>query len=1276
MTMRLDIVSNDAGELVRREHARDLGASVVIAIYRLAKLAQVHDLQNQAFVRQLEQTHQMIGEYCLRSGMHVNVLFAHKAIFVAGQLLKGSRATYEAAAELGDIFERMGGSDLFIERSLTRDELNAFAEQISLGFRSAPGSFRSPTPKIRLRQVNDAARLRGLELEDLSEEQRIIRAYASAVVIMRRFFEDLLQSKYILPRRIKRIAQSLVDLSEGSTPAYLGVTEVRNANFDEAGRAVNTAILAVAIARECSSDRGILAQVAMAAMMHDVSRPRAMALASAGGPAMPGMAGPSTLSEDQEDRLAAGAAAVLTALGRVNEPSITRTVLTFEALWLRRQTWLGPVYWGARQPTLHSKIIAVARRYNDLLTPEPGLMPAPPDYAVAVLAEELKESQDRSVLRMLVSALGLLPVGTVVQLNTGEVAEVVRGTKLPGEKPIIHLIVDAQGGAVNPPVEIDLAQDLRRQVGRVVGVDGWKKGLVHRPGGQGEFPEEGAYDPDAQNSAPPPSPAQAIAPPALPPISPLQPVAIPMPGQVAPATSAAPMRTEQYEERFASWGGDSNAPEAERRDSSSAASGEHNSSASLPSMGSSPSAVAEAMGRMINDSLKPPANAPREGDRTVFQPQGGADEPAERASRSPKGAREPTARGNLAATPLPHVLVYMLDHALSGSVVFENEASNDTIYFVNGVPMKIRLHEPVGLLGEVLLHGGALDEAALANAVDGAQRLGILIGEYLVGHDIATREQVNWALEAQILQKIAHIANLPAEIEYAYYRDMDLLEGWGGADAPMSAPLNPILASVRNWLDRARVRATLNRIGKHSLVIHEDSDLSNLALLPEEQMVLELIRTESLSLPQLFKRNVADEETVSSLVYSLAVTRQFAFKGQKKGPMAARGTSPWEAASQSRPGVSGSQRATSASAAPVASGAVSAAKATSSAPVASASRANIPAAKPVAAAVSGALPAAEPPPRASPSGSAQVVARKSGGSLPTPSSPGGGPRPLTPAARPGAPSAPGSLPRVNVPRIQKKGTIVGLQPAAPPEARAPSVAPGAPDAPARPSMPPDDARTIAFTSPAFGRGPRAPLPLPSKSVPPRALPSGAPAAKVAVKAASKAPAPPPKPTPKPAAQPDGFGAPDAFEIDLDDGPVGRGEADPALAEAELAVEAMTNFRLAEAALQRNDTATAQQLAEKAVAGDASQHDYVILLAWIKTLGGDPKEMQKAVQTMSRALLDDPSNERALLYRGKLLVRTNRLHDALTDFNELLSTNPQHREAANELRTLKQRMGQP
>lgn len=1363
MTMRLDIVTNDAGEGVRREHARELGAGVVVAIYRLAKLAQLHDLTNQAFTRQLEQTHQIIGDYCLRSGSNVNVMFAHKAIFVAGQLLKGSRGTYEAATELGELFERLGGSELSIQRDLTREELLAFAEQISLSYRAAAGSFRSPTPKIRLRVVADAARLRGLELENLTADQRIVRTYASAIVIMRRFFDDLQASRYILPRRIKRIAQSLVDLSEGSTPAFLGVTEVRNANFDEAGRAVNTAILAVSMAREVTNDRAILSQIAMAGMMHDVARPRAMALSQAAGPAMPGMQGPSTLSEDQEDRLAAGAAAVLTALGRVNEPSITRTVLTFEALWLRRQTWLGPVYWGARAPTLHAKLIAIARRYNDLLTPEPGLAPPTPDYAVAALSDELKDPQDRTALRMLVSALGLLPMGTVVQLATGEVAEVIRGPKGPGEKPRVRLVMDQNGHPI-PAVEIELAQDPHRQVARVMSVDGWRKGLELKPGLEGE-----PYDDDRDSqppAAPAPAPARAApvtAPPAapLPPISPLAPVAMPPPGGTPHAQATSRSIADQYADQYAHWSGDEaqSSPRQETSGSSSIQSGEHNSSASLPSMGSSPSAVAEAMGRMINDSLRPPSvGGSINPDRTLFQHSSGE---ADRATNRPvasRDRREPTARGNLAATPLPHVLVYMLDHSLTGSVVFEGGEGEDTIYFVGGVPTKIRLHDQVALLGQILVHGGAIETKAVEQAVEGARRLGILLGEYLVGHDLVSREALLWALEAQLLNKIAYLANLAPEITYSYYREIDLLEGWGGGDVPVGCPLNPILASVRNWMDRARIRATLNRIGKHPLVLHDDSELTSLALLPEEQATLDMIRAESIPLSQLFKRNVADEEVVSSLVYSLAVTRQFAFKGQKKGPMASKNGQQWRAASAAPAAPSGSiPVGDGASGSIPASGAVPSA---SRPPPASPQRQPMPAAaggsgaprsSPGPSAPASRLPASSPMPSAPvPSAaSSQAPVPVSLRRPPQPASQGQAPaaaatpRAIAPAARPSAQG----LPRASAPQIRpitaKKATMVGIQPAAPPEQRQaarppvaghpsaparaaspPSAAPASPEGRDPSSTPPDGMKTIARPSPAFvnkGRPPGAapgagppvasgagrPAPaLPSKlarpgGVQPGAAPPGAAGAspayatKPAIKAtaASNAPgglprarigpgqAASPNPPPVAAAPPPAQASArknDDIEIELDMGGGAPNNGaieigDDGLADAEAALEAMQSFRMAEAALQRNDVANALRLAQKAVEGDPSQADYVTLLAWISALGGHPASIEDAIATMTRVLGDDPSSEKALLYRGKLLVRTNRLQEALADFNELLGSNPQHREAQAELRQLKTRM---
>lgn len=72
----------------------------------------------------------------------------------------------------------------------------------------------------------------------------------------------------------------------------------------------------------------------------------------------------------------------------------------------------------------------------------------------------------------------------------------------------------------------------------------------------------------------------------------------------------------------------------------------------------------------------------------------------------------------------------------------------------------------------------------------------------------------------------------------------------------------------------------------------------------------------------------------------------------------------------------------------------------------------------------------------------------------------------------------------------------------------------------------------------------------------------------------------------------------------------------------------------------------------------------------------PQEAEESVRALSRMLRDDPSNETALLYRAKLLVRLNRSPEALADLDELLSINPHHAEAQTEVAALRAKLASP
>ncbi|WP_437600824.1 DnaJ domain-containing protein [Sorangium sp. So ce590] len=459
---QVDVISQNVSENIRREQARDLAASVVQALFRLVKLSTLHAIDNQAMVRQVEETVSLIQDFGQRSGHNVSILFTRGSVFVSGQLLKANRAVYEGALELGDVLSRCGYSEIGVAKDVRASDLYALASALAEALRSSkPALADRPAPRVRLRAVDEAVLRREVAADREGDEtSAIVRTYATAIVILRRFYDDLRHGRYTLRQGVKRITQRLVDLSANETPAFLGVTALRNQNHDDAGRAVNTAILSLAMARQITGDVVLLQRLSMAALLFDIARPRLTGAAGSGaGGLVP------QLSEQQEADVPAGTAVVLTALGLVNEPSVMRTVVAYEAHWVRRQAALGPVYRGLRQPTLQARILATARAFNDLLTPAPGEAPLSADEAIAKLEQEVTDPADRAVLRLLVGALGIFPTGTLVELSTGEVALVVQTPTHPARysQPRVRLILDASGGPIAArALEVDLAERPRQ----------------------------------------------------------------------------------------------------------------------------------------------------------------------------------------------------------------------------------------------------------------------------------------------------------------------------------------------------------------------------------------------------------------------------------------------------------------------------------------------------------------------------------------------------------------------------------------------------------------------------------------------------------------------------------------------------------------------------------------------------------------------------------------------------------------------------------------------
>jgi hypothetical protein len=446
------------------EQIRDRSSEAALAVFRLAKNALVHAIDNEAVVQTVQQSHEILAAFSREVGSGVTLTYAGDTVFVCGQLLRATRQVYEATMQLGQLLERCDVSEVSFDPGLTPPDLTAFAGAVAIAARD-PARRRhlieSKIPNVTVRHV-DAVLTHRTEDEDLPPSERIVRMYATALLVMRQFFDDIAAGKTILPHRVKRLSQRFVTLAETGDPAMLGMTSMASAHRDDAGRAVQTALLSVLVARQIIHDRVTLARLAMAAMMADVGRVR--------------VAGPEgrdrfvALADSDEERVPTATATVCLATGGLNPSNALRTVVSTEANWFERSSILPPLYVG-KTALPQSEIIRVVQRLLELLAPRDSTRSLAPAAALEALAAE--PNIDRIILRLLIRTVGVIPAGSIIEFETGEWAVVIGPSSNPAavHLPRVRLVTDRKGRALDTPRELDLgAASAGRQYPRISGI--------------------------------------------------------------------------------------------------------------------------------------------------------------------------------------------------------------------------------------------------------------------------------------------------------------------------------------------------------------------------------------------------------------------------------------------------------------------------------------------------------------------------------------------------------------------------------------------------------------------------------------------------------------------------------------------------------------------------------------------------------------------------------------------------------------------------------------
>jgi curved DNA-binding protein CbpA len=236
---------------------------------------------------------------------------------------------------------------------------------------------------------------------------------------------------------------------------------------------------------------------------------------------------------------------------------------------------------------------------------------------------------------------------------------------------------------------------------------------------------------------------------------------------------------------------------------------------------------------------------------------------------------EATAEGNLQATPFGHLLVYLLDRSMTGSIVLQ-EASGEkhAIWFEAGAPAKVKTARPVTYLGQVLVEQRVITREVYERTLQGALHERRLHGQVLLETGAITERALRDALREQLARQVLWLFKLPPTTLYGYFDQVNLLERWGAPEGLRTRPLALIWRGLRRHASTAEIEAVTTRLGERPIELHVDAPIRRFRFESSEQTLIDVLRAKPQSLASLIQSGLAPAEDVKRLVYVLVILRQ------------------------------------------------------------------------------------------------------------------------------------------------------------------------------------------------------------------------------------------------------------------------------------------------------------------------------------------------------------------------------------------------------------------
>ena len=352
-------------------------------------------------------------------------------------------------AELKETLDERRITEVRFSKGVTDAELLVLVEVLSAGpdLMAAWDSLQGYLQSQSVRHIEVVE-------EDLSIRDKAKKVYGEA----KNFILDIMQQERVgaIPRgeNAIEVVSNLQEVILQDKDAIMGLTLLSDYDNYTFNHSVNVGVFSLALAHEMGLSQEEVTLSGLSGLLHDVGKTN-IPLSIINKPGK---------LTDEEWRIMqthpVESAKLLKQMGSAMREEVITSVLTHHV----RHDHAGYPVW--EKPLLYSsEITSVGDCYDSMTTLRPYQKRFEPRDAIMVMQRIRGKALHPEYVDRFIKMLGVYPVGSVVRLNTNEIAIVFANTPAGDEFPTVKLIIDRHGNTLTEPELLDLSSNSSKVLG-------------------------------------------------------------------------------------------------------------------------------------------------------------------------------------------------------------------------------------------------------------------------------------------------------------------------------------------------------------------------------------------------------------------------------------------------------------------------------------------------------------------------------------------------------------------------------------------------------------------------------------------------------------------------------------------------------------------------------------------------------------------------------------------------------------------------------------------